>query len=560
MLSISIPKFCTETYRLAYSLLFLGLSLHASTDPHPWIQYEAERAESNAKVIGPSREFHSLAAEASNRSYLLLDNPEKWVEFTVDQAANGLVLRYSIPDAPTGGGLQAELNWWVNGQLQRPLIVTSKFAWVYGHYPWSNAPREGEARRFFDESDFKIAQLAPGDRIRFAISTEKPADWLALDFVELEQIEPPLPQPDDSVNIGHYGAVPYDGINDRAALLAAIKAAKEEEAIVWIPEGTFELEGPRIEIGGVTIRGAGIWHSRLSGEAAKFEGAGETLHFADLGIFGDIDYRDNQSPDNAFNGNFGQGSTFSRLWIEHVKCAFWTLKGTDGLILRDSRIRNVMADGLNFCDGTSRSTVESCHIRNTGDDALATWSPLGEWSSRTACVENRFIGNLIEQPWHANGIGIYGGAGHAAISNTVRDTVHSGAGVLVSSGFESIPLQGTLLVEDNHISSTGGDCYIGEDVGGLWFHAKDSDVDAIIIARNNTVIDSAASGISLHGPKKFHDLQITNNRIEKTAGVGLHIWPSAGGKLQLSRNDWFDLGGARIQNDASTNIHIVDDL
>lgn len=105
MLSISIPKFCTETYRLAYSLLFLGLSLHASTDPHPWIQYEAERAESNAKVIGPSREFHSLAAEASNRSYLLLDNPEKWVEFTVDQAANGLVLRYSIPDAPTGVGL-----------------------------------------------------------------------------------------------------------------------------------------------------------------------------------------------------------------------------------------------------------------------------------------------------------------------------------------------------------------------------------------------------------------------------------------------------------------------
>jgi hypothetical protein len=541
-----------------FSLFVLVCILPSISDAsYPWIQYEAESAETTAEIVGPSREFTNLATESSNRRYVRLESSSEWVEFTVAEPANGLVLRYSLPDGPTGGGLSAKLNWWINDSLQRPLTVTSRFAWVYGHYPWTNTPRDGDARRFFDESSFKIPQLAAGDRIRFALSTEEPADWLALDFIELEQIVPPLPQPEGSISIVHYGAVPHDGLNDRAAFLAAVEAAKANDAPVWIPEGSFELMGPRIEIGGVRVAGAGIWHSRLTGEAAKFEGTGEPVHFADLAIFGNIDTRDNQSPDNAFNGNFGKGSTFTNLWIEHMKCAFWTLNGTDGLILSDSRIRNMMADGLNFCDGTSRSLVQNTHIRNTGDDALATWSPTGDWSSQTACVENKFINNLIEQPWHANGIGIYGGTGHQAVGNTIRDTVHSGAGVLVSSGFEAIPLEGTILVEENQIVSTGGVCYIGEDVGGLWFHAKDSDVEASIIARNNTVTDSADSGISVHGPKAFLDLNIMNNRVEQTSGPGLRVWPHTGGELKLSGNEWIDLGGPRVELDPSATLQLV---
>lgn len=529
--------------------LLAAAALSARADASfPWIQYEAEAAESSAEIVGPSRAFPGLAAEASDRRCVRLGSPADWIEFTATAPANGLVIRYSMPDGPKGGGQRAELNWWINGELQRPLAVTSEFAWVYGHYPWSNAPREGNARRFFDESSYKIPQLAPGDRLRFALSTNQPPDWLAIDFIELEQIAPPLLRPAGSIDITHYGAVPNDGLDDRPALLAAIRAAREKDQPVWIPEGAFELTGPRIGIGGVTVRGAGLWHSRLTGEAAKFEGTGEPVHFADLAIFGDIDYRDNQSPDNAFNGNFGKGSTFERLWIEHVKCAFWTLNGTDGLVLSDSRLRNLMADGLNFCDGTRNSTVENCHVRNTGDDALATWSPTGDWSSRTACAGNRFVGNRIEQPWHANGIGIYGGSDHAAIGNTIRDTVHSGAGVLVSSGFEAVPLQGTILVEGNQIESTGGDCYIGEDVGGLWFHAKDSDIEATLIARGNTIRDSADSGISLHGPRRFHHLRLTGNTVEGTGGPGLRAFPGTSGAVRLSGNTWRALGGVMIEN------------
>ena len=528
------------------------LEPHVVAEPieSSWTRHEAEAAETNGTIHGPSRQFPSIASEASGRSYTELKSPDDWIEFTVSDDANGIVLRYSIPDGPTGGGMEAELNWSINGMPQRPLPLTSKFAWVYGEYPWSNEPRTGKARRFFDESSFKIPSVSAGDLLRFAISPRQPVDQLALDFIELENIAPPLMQAANSLSISHYGAVPNDGINDRAALLACIRAAEESGTTIWIPEGAFELEGPRIEIGGVSVLGAGMWHSRLTGSAAKFEGTGDTVHFADLSIFGDITYRDNQSPDNAFNGNFGEGSTFQRLWIEHVKCAFWTLNGTDGLILRDSRIRNVMADGLNFCDGTSRSVVENCHIRNTGDDALATWSPTGDWSSKTACIENQFIGNLIENPWHANGIGIYGGTGHTVAKNHIRETVTSGAGMLVGSGFGSTPLRGTVRLENNRIESTGGDCYIGERVGGIWLWANDSDVEAKVIVKGNTLIDSAASGLSLHGKNRFETVIVDDLKIEGTADFAIHAYPGVSGNLSIRALAFEGPEDAVLQNEA----------
>ena len=210
----------------------------------------------------------------------------------------------------------------------------------------------------------------------------------------------------------------------------------------------------------------------------------------------------------------------------------------------------MMADGLNFCDGTSRSVVQNTHIRNTGDDALATWSPTGDWSSQTACIENKFINNLIEQPWHANGIGIYGGTGHAATGNTIRDTVHSGAGVLVGSGFEAVPLEGTVLVEDNKILSAGGICYIGEDVGGIWLWAKDSDIEATIIVKDNKVIDSAGAGVSFHGEKRFQEVILDNLEIAGAIGAGIHIYPGVSGNLSIGKVAFDGPEDALLRNDA----------
>src|SRR6478609_5804871 len=74
----------------------------------PFLEQEAENAATNGTVIGPGREAYTIEAEASGRKAVRLA-PGQYVEFTLPAAANAITVRYSIPDAPGGGGLTAKL-------------------------------------------------------------------------------------------------------------------------------------------------------------------------------------------------------------------------------------------------------------------------------------------------------------------------------------------------------------------------------------------------------------------------------------------------------------------
>src|SRR5215469_8355928 len=69
----------------------------------PFVEQEAENAVTDGTIIGPSTQAYTLAAEASGRSAVTLQ-PGQYVEFTLPKAANAITVRYSIPDAPGGGG------------------------------------------------------------------------------------------------------------------------------------------------------------------------------------------------------------------------------------------------------------------------------------------------------------------------------------------------------------------------------------------------------------------------------------------------------------------------
>ena len=69
-----------------------------------FVEQEAETAHTDGTVIGPGTDAYTLAAEASGRSAVSLA-PGQFVEFTLPRAANAITVRYSIPDAPTGGGI-----------------------------------------------------------------------------------------------------------------------------------------------------------------------------------------------------------------------------------------------------------------------------------------------------------------------------------------------------------------------------------------------------------------------------------------------------------------------
>lgn len=504
-----------------------------SFEPFPWVRYEAEDARTTGQVRGPSRVYYSPESESSGRRYVRLESEGQFVEFTAIQSGEGLVVRYSIPDTPEGDGQNATLSLYRNGKYEKKLLLTSRHAWSYGNFPWSNNPKEGKPHHFYDEARSRVDEIKVGDTIRLQKDAKDIADYYLIDLIELEKVPPPLTRPSNSFSIAEFGAKGDDDMNDTPALLECLSAASSQNKIVWIPRGDFRLDGERITLGKVAIQGEGMWYSCLTGKKPMFAVSGQPVLVSDLAIMGDTNDRNDSSPDNAFDGNFGDGSIFRHLWIEHLKCGFWTTHGTRNMRLEGCRIRNTMADGLNFCDGSTDSSVELCHLRSTGDDALATWSPGREKQGSNPCLRNSFVNNRIELPWHANGLAIYGGGYHRIAGNTVTDTVFSGGGLLISSGFESIPFSGEILVENNTFIRTGGECYIGEPVGGLWIHCHHSDIEVPVHIRGTSLIDSAQSAISVHGPKGAQVLQLDDVRVDGLAQEPIHIFPKTYGKMEV---------------------------
>jgi Alpha-1,3-glucanase catalytic domain D1 len=105
-------------------------------------EQEAENAATNGTIIGPDRSAYTLPAEASGRTAVKLA-PGQYVEFTLPDAANAINVRYSIPDAPHGGGTTAPLTVTVNGGARQTMTLTSQYAWLYNQYPFSNDPNAG---------------------------------------------------------------------------------------------------------------------------------------------------------------------------------------------------------------------------------------------------------------------------------------------------------------------------------------------------------------------------------------------------------------------------------
>src|SRR5918993_2468357 len=99
-----------------------------------FLEQEAENAVPDGALIGPDRTAYSLAAEASGRTAVQLMQGE-YVEFTLPAATNAITVRYSIPDAPNGGGITAPLAVSVDGGASVTMTLTSEYAWLYNQYP-----------------------------------------------------------------------------------------------------------------------------------------------------------------------------------------------------------------------------------------------------------------------------------------------------------------------------------------------------------------------------------------------------------------------------------------
>src|SRR3984893_17460870 len=139
----------------------------------PYVELSAHNATPNGTILGPDYKLVDVASDAVDRQAVQLTQG-KSVTFTLPQMANSINLRYSIPDAASGGGINASLSIYINGVKQtNDLQLTSKYRWVYGPPDFSNCngtdwsnPPGGTASHQFDEMLVMLPQMAAGSTVK----------------------------------------------------------------------------------------------------------------------------------------------------------------------------------------------------------------------------------------------------------------------------------------------------------------------------------------------------------------------------------------------------------
>ena len=522
-----------------------GQGKEYSTDGYgakmPYTTHEAENASvENGATIQQSTDMESTAVEATNQTYVELPKKDAAVTFNVTEPANALNVRYTIPDGASG-----QLDVQVNGSSVGNLDLSSHSAWQYlkGDHEYDQAIDGSSARFRFDETRFllKDIQLKSGDKISLVKKKDDNVPY-GIDFIELEQAPAPVAQGENSISIVDKGASANDDSDDTAALLAAVEEAKASGKSVYIPEGRFNFDKQvNIEADNLKISGAGVWHTQLHFTSDKRYGGGivfghnsNGIELSNLYMDSNLTSRYNEDAQyKAISGTLGKDSKIHDIWVQHFEVGMWigdydqtgNMKYTDGLVVENARIRNNLADGINFAQGTKNSTVKNSNIRGNGDDGLAIWSSISDGTNAAAEENNKFLNNTIESGWRAAGIGIFGGKGHEISGNLIKD-VFAGAGIRVNTVFagHNFDLNDSgIKIHDNTIlrSGTTNDLY-NLHRGAIDFQQVRGTIKNVDVYDNkllNTLADPVITKNFEMGDNGNGEIRLSNNTIDNKATI-----------------------------------------
>ncbi|MGW2338413.1 discoidin domain-containing protein [Streptomyces sp. NPDC001685] len=436
----------------------------------PYDMYEAEDGTvgGGAKVVGPNRTVGDIAGEASGRKAVTLTGTGQYVEWTTRAATNTLVTRFSIPD-----GTNTTLNVYVDGQFLKPIDLTSKYAWLYGNETApGNSPGSGAPRHIYDEANVQLGKTVPaGSRIRLQKDAANSSTY-AVDFVNTEQATA-KPNPDPAAYAEPAGFSHQDVQNalDKVRMDTTGKLVG-----VYLPAGDYETSG-KFQVYGKAVKvvGAGPWFTRFHAPASqentdvgfRAEASAKGSTFAGFAYFGNYTSRID-GPGKVFDFSNVSDITIDDIWVEHMVCLYWGAN-TDRMTIKNSRIRDLFADGVNMTNGSTDNHVVNNDARATGDDSFALFSAI---DAGGADEKNNLYENLTSTlTWRAAGIAVYGGYDNTFRNIRVADTlVYSG--ITISSLDFGYPMNGfgtePTTIENVSLERTGGHFWGSQVFPAIW--------------------------------------------------------------------------------------------
>jgi len=551
-------------------------------------EQEAERARTTGAVIGPDRTAYTLPSEASGRTAVKL-TPGQYVEFTLPKAANAITVRYSIPDAPGGGGITAPLDVTVNGKGRQTMTLTSQYAWLYNQYPFSNDPngdllhpdwwitecscvpiattpapvitKPFRPSHFYDEQRLLLGKTyRAGDKVRL---TARPgAAWTVIDLLDSQLVGRPHVNR-FAANVLLFGADPTGRRDSAPALDKAIAFAKKAHLKVYVPPGTYQVNR-HIVVNDVTIEGAGSWHTIIKGHEVALstpapdgsvhtgvgfygaDGGSRNVHLSGFAIEGDVRERIDTDQVNGVGGAMSD-STIEGLYIHHTKVGLWFDGPMTNTRVRGNVIVDQIADALNFHVGVTDSSASNNFVRNTGDDGLAMWA------EKTANARNTFDHNTVQSPVLANGIALYGGTDLTVANNLIADPVREGSAIHVGSRFGAVAFSGHVWITNNTTVRAGTyelNWNIG--LGAIWLYALDRSIDADIQVVGDNFLDNTYNALMLVSEFGVKDLySITNVHFKdiKVDGTGTSVVSGrVAGSASFENVDARNVGAVGVNN------------
>ncbi|MFF4912161.1 discoidin domain-containing protein [Streptomyces tendae] len=467
----------------------------------PYDMYEAEDGTvgGGATVVGPNRTIGDIAGEASGRKAVQLDKTGEYVEFTTKADTNTLVTRFSIPDAPGGGGIDATLNVYIDGVMKKALPLTSKYAWLYGaEASPGNSPGAGAPRHIYDEAHIMLGETVPaGSTIRLQKDAANTTDY-AIDFVNLEQVSA-VPNPDPAAYAVPAGFSHQDVQNalDKVRMDTSGKLVG-----VYLPPGDYQTSS-KFQVYGKAVKvvGAGPWFTKFHAPTTqdntdigfRAEASAKGSTFANFAYFGNYTSRID-GPGKVFDFSNTSDIVIDNIWNEHMVCLYWGAN-TDRMTIKNSRIRNMFADGINMTNGSTDNLVSNNDARATGDDSFALFSAI---DAGGADMKNNLYENLTTTlTWRAAGLAVYGGYNNTFRNIHIADTlVYSG--ITISSLDFGYPMNGfgtdPTTFENVSIVRAGGHFWGGQTFPGIWVFSA-SKVFQGIRVNNVDIVDPTYSGI-----------------------------------------------------------------
>ncbi|NGN67793.1 Secreted glycosyl hydrolase [Streptomyces sp. A7024] len=461
----------------------------------PYETYEAEDAAvgGGAQVVGPSRDIGAIDGEASGRKAVTLNETGASVEFTTKEPTNTLVTRFSIPDAAGGGGINATLNVYVDGKFRKALDLTSKYAWLYGaEGSPGNTPSAGPPRHIYDEAHLFLDGTVPaGSKIKLQKDTANTSKY-AIDFIDVEQVAPDA-NPDPAAYAVPTGFTHQDVQNalDKVRMDTTGKLTG-----VYLPAGDYETSS-KFQVYGKAVKvvGAGPWYTRFHAPKSqentdigfRAEKTASGSAFSGFAYFGNYTSRID-GPGKVFDFQNVSDITIDNVWNEHMVCLYWGAN-TDNMTIKNSRIRNMFADGINMTNGSTGNRVANNESRASGDDSFALFSAI---DAGGADMKDNVYENLTSLlTWRAAGIAVYGGYNNTFRNIRIADTlVYSG--ITISSLDFGYPMNGfgtePTTFENITIDRSGGHFWGGQTFPGIWLFSASKAFQGIRI--NNVDINS----------------------------------------------------------------------